>query len=187
VFGDRDSDAYLQKFAWTKITRHTLVKGWASPDDPALTGYWAARRRRRKPPLHRPGCGCSSGRAGAARSAAARCSAPTGSHSTPTNGSSGPAPSPGRSPARRSPTTRTRETTADPRNSASSHTGCRRRPPDGDGSTPALSRPRPGQPQGLPEPPGWHRPFQCLTSLCRGRSNGTEILPRGLGALQVHM
>ena len=37
VFGDRDSGAYLLKFAWTKITRHTLIKGWASPDDPALT------------------------------------------------------------------------------------------------------------------------------------------------------
>jgi RNA-directed DNA polymerase len=53
VFGDRDSGAYLLKFAWTKITRHTLVKGWASPDDPALTGYWAARRRRGRPPLDR--------------------------------------------------------------------------------------------------------------------------------------
>ena len=51
VFGDRDSGAYLLKFAWTKITRHTLVKGWASPDDPALTSYWAARRRRGNPPL----------------------------------------------------------------------------------------------------------------------------------------
>jgi RNA-directed DNA polymerase len=51
VFGDRESGAYLVKFAWTKITRHTLVKGWASPDDPALTSYWAARRRRGKPPL----------------------------------------------------------------------------------------------------------------------------------------
>ncbi len=51
VFGDRDSGAYLHKFAWTKITRHTLVKGWASPDDPALTSYWAARRRRGRPPL----------------------------------------------------------------------------------------------------------------------------------------
>jgi len=30
VFGDRDSGAYLIKFASTKITRHTLVKGWAS-------------------------------------------------------------------------------------------------------------------------------------------------------------
>ena len=36
MFGDRDSGAYLLKFAWVKITRHTLVKGWASPDDPAL-------------------------------------------------------------------------------------------------------------------------------------------------------
>jgi RNA-directed DNA polymerase len=54
VFGDRDSGAYLLKFSWTKITRHTLVKGWASPDDPALTSYWAARRRRGRPPLDPP-------------------------------------------------------------------------------------------------------------------------------------
>jgi RNA-directed DNA polymerase len=54
VFGDRDSGAYLLKFAWTKITRHTLVKGWASPDDPALASYWAARRRRGIPPLDPP-------------------------------------------------------------------------------------------------------------------------------------
>src|SRR5437660_372012 len=51
VFGDRDSGAYLLRFSWTKITRHTLVKGGASPDDPALTSYWAARRRHREPPL----------------------------------------------------------------------------------------------------------------------------------------
>jgi RNA-directed DNA polymerase len=54
VFGDRDSGAYLLKFAWTKITRHALVKGWASPDDPALTSYWAARRRRGTPRSTRP-------------------------------------------------------------------------------------------------------------------------------------
>jgi RNA-directed DNA polymerase len=54
VFGDRDSGAYLLKFAWTKITRHTLVKGWASPDDPALASYWVARRRRGIPPLDPP-------------------------------------------------------------------------------------------------------------------------------------
>src|SRR6266545_4580776 len=53
VFGDRASSAYLVKFAWMKITRHTLVKGWASPDDPALAGYWAARRHRGRPPLDR--------------------------------------------------------------------------------------------------------------------------------------
>jgi RNA-directed DNA polymerase len=51
VFGDRESGAYLLKFAWTTITRHTLVKGWASPDDPAQARYWAARRRQRTPPL----------------------------------------------------------------------------------------------------------------------------------------
>jgi RNA-directed DNA polymerase len=42
VFGDRDGGACLLKLAWTKITRHTLVKGWASPDDPALASYWAS-------------------------------------------------------------------------------------------------------------------------------------------------
>ena len=53
VFGDRDSGAYLLKFAWTKIVRHTMVKGGASPDDPSLAGYWAQRRRREQPPLDR--------------------------------------------------------------------------------------------------------------------------------------
>jgi RNA-directed DNA polymerase len=51
VFGDRDTGAYLPKPAWTEITRHTLVKGGASPDDPDLAGYWAQRRRKVKPPL----------------------------------------------------------------------------------------------------------------------------------------
>jgi RNA-directed DNA polymerase len=55
VFGDRDSGAYLLKVAWTRIVRHTLVKGWASPDDPVLAGYWAARQRRSTPPLDRAG------------------------------------------------------------------------------------------------------------------------------------
>jgi RNA-directed DNA polymerase len=50
VFGDRDSGAYLTKFGWTKIVRHVPVQGGASPDDPALTEYWADRRRRRMPP-----------------------------------------------------------------------------------------------------------------------------------------
>jgi RNA-directed DNA polymerase len=50
VFGDRDSGAYLTKFAWTKIVRHVPVYGGASPDDPALTEYWADRRRKKKAP-----------------------------------------------------------------------------------------------------------------------------------------
>jgi RNA-directed DNA polymerase len=50
VFGDRDSGAYLHRFAWTRIVRHPMVKGAASPDDPALTGYWA-KRRSKAPPL----------------------------------------------------------------------------------------------------------------------------------------
>jgi RNA-directed DNA polymerase len=51
VFGDRDSGGYLPKFAWTKIVRHYMVPGTASPDDPGLAQYWADRRRRHKPPL----------------------------------------------------------------------------------------------------------------------------------------
>ena len=50
VFGDRDSGAYLHKYAWTKIVRHVMVTGRASPDDPALTQYWADRRRRQPAP-----------------------------------------------------------------------------------------------------------------------------------------
>ncbi|MFC0866399.1 group II intron reverse transcriptase/maturase [Sphaerimonospora cavernae] len=51
VFGDRDSGSYLVKFSWTAIVRHVAVKGAASPDDPALAGYWAVRRTRVPPPL----------------------------------------------------------------------------------------------------------------------------------------
>ncbi|MET7728260.1 group II intron reverse transcriptase/maturase [Streptomyces mirabilis] len=51
VFGDRETGRYLAKFAWTKIVRHQLVIKGASVDDPALTEYWASRRRRNKPPL----------------------------------------------------------------------------------------------------------------------------------------
>ncbi len=51
VFGDRGSGRYLSKFAWTKIVRHQLVKLGASPDDSALTEYWAQRRRKAVIPL----------------------------------------------------------------------------------------------------------------------------------------
>jgi RNA-directed DNA polymerase len=50
VFGDRDTGAYLPKFAWTKIVRHAMVVGDASPDDPALAQYWAQRRHKQAPP-----------------------------------------------------------------------------------------------------------------------------------------
>jgi RNA-directed DNA polymerase len=51
VFGSRQSGFYLRKFAWTKIVRHRMVAGRASPDDPALTGYWEQRRRRTRLPV----------------------------------------------------------------------------------------------------------------------------------------
>ena len=50
VFGDRHSGAYLHRYAWTKIVRHTVVTGRASPDDPALAQYWADRRRKQPTP-----------------------------------------------------------------------------------------------------------------------------------------
>ena len=51
VFGDRDSGAYLLRHAWTKIVRHQMVPGRASPDDPTLADYWARRRQHSTPPL----------------------------------------------------------------------------------------------------------------------------------------
>jgi len=49
VFGDRRSGAYMQRFAWTRIVRHRMVKGTASPDDPTLADYWTERRRKTTP------------------------------------------------------------------------------------------------------------------------------------------
>jgi RNA-directed DNA polymerase len=53
VFGDRDSGAYLQRFAWTGIVRHQIVRYKASPDDRTLTQYWAWRRRKAPLPINR--------------------------------------------------------------------------------------------------------------------------------------
>jgi RNA-directed DNA polymerase len=53
VFGDRDSGAYLHKFAWTNIVRHQMVRYRASPDDQDLTDYWAWRRRKTPLPVNK--------------------------------------------------------------------------------------------------------------------------------------
>jgi RNA-directed DNA polymerase len=53
VFGDRHSGAYMHKFFWTKIRRHQIVMGMASPDDPALIEYWASRRRKAILPINK--------------------------------------------------------------------------------------------------------------------------------------
>jgi RNA-directed DNA polymerase len=55
ILGDRDSGAYLRKFSWTRIVRHTAVKDRSSPDDPALAAYWASRKRRSQTPLDQRG------------------------------------------------------------------------------------------------------------------------------------
>ena len=43
VFGNKQSGHHLLKYAWFPIERHILVKGTASPDDPALKAYWQKR------------------------------------------------------------------------------------------------------------------------------------------------
>ncbi len=53
VFGDRASGAYLHRFSWTGIVRHQIVRYRASPDDPALSDYWAQRRRKAPLPVNR--------------------------------------------------------------------------------------------------------------------------------------
>ena len=106
VFGDRDSGAYLLKFAWTKIVRHTLVKGWASPDDPALASTGQPGGDAGNPRSTRPGCGCSNGSTDAARSAATSCSTPTGNHRPRRMGTVDQGRPQGDPPARRSPPTR---------------------------------------------------------------------------------
>jgi hypothetical protein len=42
-----DNSHQTFKLSWTPIRRHVLVKGAASPDDPALRGYWLERERRK--------------------------------------------------------------------------------------------------------------------------------------------
>jgi RNA-directed DNA polymerase len=53
VFGDRNSGAYLHRFAWTNIVRHQIVRHRASPDDPELAEYWAWRRHKAPLPINR--------------------------------------------------------------------------------------------------------------------------------------
>jgi RNA-directed DNA polymerase len=36
----------MLRYAWTKIERHVMVKGTASPDDPTMRAYFAARTQR---------------------------------------------------------------------------------------------------------------------------------------------
>ncbi|HET9894871.1 MAG TPA: group II intron maturase-specific domain-containing protein, partial [Streptosporangiaceae bacterium] len=113
VSGDRDSGAYMPKLAWTKIVRHPLVRGRASPDDPAQASYWAERRRKARPPLDRSTLHLLRRQTAAARSAETCSCTPTASRKARTNGNSGTAP-----PARRSPC-------------RSSHAGTSDGPPDG--------------------------------------------------------
>jgi group II intron reverse transcriptase/maturase len=101
VFGDRVSGAYLLKFAWTRIVRHQMVTGTASPDDPILTDHWkpaaqgntATHRRHQAAAATRPSMAV-------ARDADSCSCTPTTRHKPQPNGRCGWRP-----PARRSPRT----------------------------------------------------------------------------------
>jgi hypothetical protein len=111
VFGDRETGAYLLRFGWTKIVRHQLVPGRASPDDPTLADYWARRRRRNSPLLDAVSLRLLQGSTGAARRVGGCCWPPTMSPNASPSGSSG-----SWSPARRS---------ASKRSPPSEHLACR--------------------------------------------------------------
>lgn len=49
VFGMPTHGLYVEKFSWTAIRRHVLVRSTASPDDPQLRDYWAKRADRQRP------------------------------------------------------------------------------------------------------------------------------------------
>ena len=82
VFGDARQRRLLVKFSWTAIVRHAMVKGAASPDDPALAGYWAERRKKVKPPLDSYTLRLLTRQDGTARCAGTPCLTPT-SHPSP--------------------------------------------------------------------------------------------------------
>lgn len=89
VFGDRHSGAYLLRHSWTKIVRHQMVPGMASPDDPDLAEYWARRRRRSTPPLDGVSLGLLKTQHGRCPSVVSSCCLPTMSHKVLKNGNSG--------------------------------------------------------------------------------------------------
>ena len=98
VFGNRDNGACLPRLGWTKIVRHSLVLGAASPDDPALTGYRAQRRGKKAPLLDRSVLILLAKQNGRCPLCRDLLCTPTTSHPAPPSGNSGTG-----SPAKRSP------------------------------------------------------------------------------------
>ena len=52
VFGDRNSGAFMHRFAWTNIVRHPIVKHRASADDPGARRLLGWRRRNSPLPIN---------------------------------------------------------------------------------------------------------------------------------------
>jgi len=73
VFGDPVTGAYLPKPSWTEIVRHTMVKGGASPDDPALAGTGNNAGAGSSPRWTHTPCACCPGRTAGAACAGRTC------------------------------------------------------------------------------------------------------------------
>lgn len=90
VFGDCESGIYLRQFAWTRIVRHKMVVGTASPDDPALDWYWASRRRKVHAQIGGRTARCCFGSGDLAPPAERSCWTPPTVRNPHVSGSSGP-------------------------------------------------------------------------------------------------
>jgi hypothetical protein len=97
VFGDRNSGAYIPKFAWTKSSGAAWSAGMRLRTTPAQAGYWAERRSKNRPLFDRRTLSLLAGSTDPARSAGNCSCTPTASHKAHKSGNSGTAP-----PARRS-------------------------------------------------------------------------------------
>src|SRR5664279_731425 len=89
IYGDRHSGAYLHKYSWTTIVRHTPVPGRHSPDDPDLAQYGptddvSANHRNWPSPCNAPYASNTDN----APCVANRCCSPTTNRTPPTSGNS---------------------------------------------------------------------------------------------------
>ena len=89
VFGDRQSGAYMHRFAWTNIVRHQIVRAGRPPTTPPLPTTGPSEDANQSCRSTTPACGSSKPRTVAVRSATARSSPSTSSHKPRTIGSSG--------------------------------------------------------------------------------------------------
>ena len=175
------SGAYLQKFAWTRIVRHQMVKGDGVPGRPRpgrvlgrTTAQGTTPADRQDQPAALRGADTA-----AARSAGARCCTPTTRHKAHASGNNGWRP-----PARRSSRSPTRKDgTSDETEPRLIHAHCHADTRDGKG--PALLPAH--EPQGLLEPDAGKPARTVLRGAGRSNAPGLpgegrqQVRSRGVG------